>query len=247
MSKLFRTSLGLATVLGISAAATTAQAGCTIAKPAPVKSCISCDGPVTGHSTLPPLSSYFEHQFRCTGKTYTPRTHYSSGRTVQTAIVQNAGNSTATQTAIVQNGSSSSTQTAIVQNGGSGATQTAIVQNAGTVAPVQTAIVQNAGAGSSQTAIVQNNTYNSRIVTSPPRIVTRAPRVISRTVNTTRTVCGSATWHPACSYRPAPPPPVIRVIRPIVPVPYPVPTPVPVCVSGPCGATGYARRSRYGY
>ncbi|MGB6317899.1 MAG: hypothetical protein WBG08_04625, partial [Litorimonas sp.] len=221
MSKLFRNSLAAAALLGGTLTAGSASATCTLAKPAPVKPCVDCSGPRTGTSTLPPLSSYFEHQSRCTGKTYTgPTTVRRSGGTPlsssvirvapQTAIVQNGGGGAQTaivqnsgsfgaQTAIVQNsGRISASQTAIVQNGGTSSAQTAIVQNGAVRAAPQTAIVQNGGFGSTQTAIVQNNTFNSRVVTAAPRIVTRAPRVVSRTVNTTRVSCGPVTWHSAC-------------------------------------------------
>lgn len=61
MSKLIKITLGLAAATALGA---TAQAECRVATP-PTPSCVSCDGPRTGTSTLPPLSSYFQHQARC--------------------------------------------------------------------------------------------------------------------------------------------------------------------------------------
>lgn len=75
-------TLGLVAATALGA---TAQAGCPVAPtncvvciaptpPPPPPSCVSCDGPRTGTSTLPPLSSYFEHQVRC-GTTVTATYH----------------------------------------------------------------------------------------------------------------------------------------------------------------------------
>lgn len=67
MSKLIKTAAGLAGALALNGAAQAGTTGGTVCvtPPPPPPSCVSCDGPRTGHSTLPPLSSYFEHQARC--------------------------------------------------------------------------------------------------------------------------------------------------------------------------------------
>lgn len=72
MSKLIKITLGLVATTALGA---TAHAGCPVVQtqcvtcvaptPPPPPSCVICDGPRTGTSTLPPLSSYFEHQARC--------------------------------------------------------------------------------------------------------------------------------------------------------------------------------------
>lgn len=70
MSKLIKAAAGLAvaTLLGSAAqAGTKAHYTCATPPPPPPK-CVSCDGPKTGKSTLPPLSSYFEHQAKCVVK-----------------------------------------------------------------------------------------------------------------------------------------------------------------------------------
>ncbi|MFB9373883.1 hypothetical protein ACFFUB_07905 [Algimonas porphyrae] len=70
MSKLLKAATGLAGVLaltGVAQAGNTSGTVC-VTPPPPPPSCTSCDGPRTGHSTLPPLSSYFEHQARCVAK-----------------------------------------------------------------------------------------------------------------------------------------------------------------------------------
>lgn len=69
MSRFIKVAAGLAiaTIMG-----STVQAGTsghyTCATPPPPPSCTNCDTPKTGSSTLPPLSSYFEHQARCVVK-----------------------------------------------------------------------------------------------------------------------------------------------------------------------------------
>ena len=88
MSKLIRIGLGITLGLGFRAASGTAYALCGAAYPAPINPCLDCKGPVTGKSTLPPLSSYFEHEAKCNGKVYRPkvvtRQHTSTLPPVQT-------------------------------------------------------------------------------------------------------------------------------------------------------------------
>lgn len=78
-------------VIGATALGATAQAGCPVHTPPPPP-CMSCTGPVTGTSTLPPLSSYFEHQAQCGKKPafYPPVIQSSTGQTssMQTASTQ---------------------------------------------------------------------------------------------------------------------------------------------------------------
>lgn len=72
VSKLIKITLGLASGITLAAAFNAdANASCVVTPPPP-PSCISCSGPRTGTSTLPPLSSYFQHQARCGGAAYHP-------------------------------------------------------------------------------------------------------------------------------------------------------------------------------
>jgi hypothetical protein len=72
VSKLIKITLGLASGITLAAAFNAdANASCVVTPPPP-PSCVSCSGPRTGTSTLPPLSSYFQHRSRCGGTTYHP-------------------------------------------------------------------------------------------------------------------------------------------------------------------------------
>ncbi|WP_298917074.1 hypothetical protein [uncultured Algimonas sp.] len=76
MSRLIKTMLGTVGLFGTLGLSGTAQAThCRIVDPAPVKPCVRCDGPVTGTSTLPPLSSYFDHQSKCVARHQPPIKH----------------------------------------------------------------------------------------------------------------------------------------------------------------------------
>ena len=270
MSKLIRISLGVALGLGFSAGS--AYATCGAVKYQPINPCHGCKTPVTGTSTLPPLSSYFDHEAKCKGKTYTPkvvtRHHAGSGQTAivqnshggagaQTAIVQNSGIGSAPQTAIVQNsGLTSGAQTAIVQNSGAAAPQTAIVQNSGVSSP-QTAIVQNSGVSAPQTAIVQNSgttTAKTSIVqnscgTGSQTAIVQNNHIVNNcsvTIHRPPKVHHRRVVHPPkIIYPPAPRPTYYRCIHPVSPVPYPG----PVCVNNICQPRPHPqpRRSRYGW
>lgn len=72
MSKLIKITLGLVSGITLAAAFNTdADASCVVTPPPP-PSCVTCSGPRTGTSSLPPLSSYFQHQARCGAATYHP-------------------------------------------------------------------------------------------------------------------------------------------------------------------------------
>jgi hypothetical protein len=234
VSKFLQTSLGLATLMGVGSFATSAQATCRIATPPPPTSCIDCSGPKTGKSTLPPLSSYFQHQARCTNnKPYVPIAdpgHATSGS--KTTVVQNP----IVSTHINQTGNGSITvnqsptiTTAVTQSGSGTAS---VIQNP----TVSTSINQS---GNGTISVTQNPVIGTRIVQ-----------------NRYRTGCTSHTCSvprpipypvPRPLPHPRPRPTYYRVVHPIVRVPVPVPTPVPVCVNTPCAPQPYRTRSRYGY
>ncbi|WP_189499329.1 hypothetical protein [Algimonas arctica] len=267
MSKLIKVTLGLAAATALSA---TAQAGCPVVKPhcvtcvvtpPPPPSCVTCDGPRTGTSTLPPLSSYFEHQARCgttpayrpiaTRRTHPPvTTHYPSatsysGASAYAGATSSGGTSSASSYASASayaNGTTSQASAyasaSASASSGTSASAHATSYASTSQAPVVTSTYQGhqyryEGFSGNYGGLGHNERLHP----------TSCPVAVHNPQAHQVTGCYKVVkqWTPPHVQRPAPHRVYYRVVRPIIYVRYPV----PVCVTGPC-ATQQHGRSRYG-
>lgn len=197
MSRIIKGSLGLvATVLlgSVAQAGTPTHTTCVV----PPKPCVSCVGPKTGTSTLPPLSSYFDHQAHC-GKVYKPVpkvVHHAPVPSYKHHVPRHRPKHHPKKPCIV------------------------VVHK--TTTQCKTVIIKNV----------------HRPIVHPPKIhppIVRPPVIHPPVV------------HPPVIHPPRPR--YVRVVRPIVHVPYPVPVPVTYPVYAPCPTAPcqpVRRYSRYG-
>jgi hypothetical protein len=265
VSKLIKFTLGLAAATALGA---TAQAGCPVVKthcvtcvvtPPPPPTCVKCDGPRTGTSTLPPLSSYFEHQARCgtttqvhrpTVASYSGASAYagasSSGTTSNASSYAHssahAGTSgyaraSATAQSTTSHGSAYATASA---SSGAHATATAHAHSYASThnAPVVTSTYQehqyrHEGFSGTYRGLGHNERLHP----------TTCPVAVHNPQRHQVTGCYKVVkqWTPPKIQRPVPQRVYYRVVRPIIYVRYPV----PVCVTGPCQTQPHYR-SRYG-
>lgn len=255
MSKLIKITLGLVTATALGA---TAQAGCPVVKtscvtcvvtPPPPPTCVNCDGPRTGTSTLPPLSSYFGHEARC-GTTqpyrvaHRPTTaSYSVATAHVSASAHASASSHASASAYASSGSSQASVYASASSSASSgahvtATAHATANAASTPAPVVTSTYQNhqyryEGFSGNYSGLGQNERLHT--TTCPVTVQNPQHRQVAGCYKVVK------QWTPPQVHRPAPQQVFYRVMRPIIYVRYPV----PVCVTGPCAPQPYAG-SRYG-
>jgi hypothetical protein len=264
VSKLIKITLGLAAATALSA---TAQAGCPAVKPQcvtcvvtppppPPPSCVTCDGPRTGTSTLPPLSSYFEHQARCgttptyrpikTRRTHVPApTHYPaassySGASAYASASAHSGPSSYASASAHANGTTSQATAYASASASSGASATAHATSYASTnqAPVVTSTYQ----GHQYRYEVFSGNYgglghNERLHPTSCPVAVHNPQA-HQVAGCYKVV---KQWTPPQVQRPAPHRVYYRVVRPIIYVRYPV----PVCVTGPCAPQQHGR-SRYG-
>lgn len=245
MSKILKASLnaslGLKVSLGLAMttlAAATAQAGCPVYKPAPP--CIKCTGPVTGKSTLPPLSSYFEHQARCGHSTNQSPTMSASSASASTYANASTTGPTASASASATASSGlvgSSQASAFARATGTGSSASAYA-NISQVPMITSTYRQSdysyrafAGqfGGLGPNEQLQPTQCPVAVHNPEGRRVLGCYHVVKR-------------WTPPKVRRPIDNGTYYRVVRPIIYVRYPVP--VPVCVSGQCAPQSY---SRYGF
>lgn len=268
MSKLIKITLGLVAATALGA---TAQAGCPVVTthcvtcvaptpPPPPPTCVTCDGPRTGTSTLPPLSSYFEHQARCgTTPPYRPAhrptvTSYSgasahavassSGSTSSANSYANAsahaGASSHARASAYAGGTTSQASAYASASSGAHATATARATSyaSSNPAPVVTSTYQGhqyryEGFSGSYGGLGHNERLHP--TTCPVAVHNPQRHQVAGCYKVVK------QWTPPQVHRPAPQQVFYRVVRPIIYVRYPV----PVCVTGPCQTQPHYR-SRYG-
>lgn len=271
MSKLIKITLGLAAATALSA---TAQAGCPVAPtycvtcvaptpPPPPPSCVSCDGPRTGTSTLPPLSSYFEHQARCgtTTRTHRPSVMSYSGASAHTGASSSSGTSSASSYAGASaHAGASSYARASAYAGGTtsqaSAYASASASSSASSGAHATATARATSYASTNHAPVVTSTYQghqyryegfsgtySGLGHNERLHPTTCPVAVHNPQRHQVAGCYKVVkqWTPPKVHRPVPQQVFYRVVRPIIYVRYPV----PVCVTGPCAPQHYGR-SRYG-
>ncbi|MGJ8560108.1 MAG: hypothetical protein ACSHX3_07720 [Litorimonas sp.] len=257
MSKLIKITLGLVAATALGA---TAQAGCPVVTKTtcvtcvvtPPPPCVKCDGPRTGTSTLPPLSSYFDHQARC-GTTPVYRPVHRPTVTSYSGASAHAGASSSGSTS-----SANSFATASAHAGGTTSQASAYASASASAASGAhaTATARATSYASSHHAPVVTSTYqghqyryegfsgtygglghNERLhpTTCPVAVHNPQRHKVAGCYKVVK------QWTPPKVHRPAPQQVFYRVVRPIIYVRYPV----PVCVTGPCAPQHYGR-SRYG-
>lgn len=269
MSKLIKITLGLVAATALGA---TAQAGCPVVKtscvtcvvtpPPPPPTCVTCDGPRTGTSTMPPLSSYFEHQARCgTTPPYRPAhrptvTSYS-GASAHAGTSSSGSTSSANSYATASAHAGASSHASASAYAGASTSQASAYASASASSGAQaTATARATSYASSNHAPVVTSTYQghqyryegfsgsySGLGHNERLHPTTCPVAVHNPQRHQVAGCYKVVkqWTPPKVHRPAPQQVFYRVVRPIIYVRYPV----PVCVTGPCAPQHYGR-SRYG-
>lgn len=263
VSKLIKITVGLAAATALGA---TAQAGCPVVTkttcvtcvvtPPPPPTCVKCDGPRTGTSTLPPLSSYFEYQARCgtTTPTYRPVATSYSGASAHAGASSSGSTSSASGHAAASSAGASSYASASAYAGGT-ASQASAYASASSGAQA-TATAHASSYASTRHAPVITSTYQGHqyryegfsgtyggLGHNERLHPTRCPVAVQNPQHHQVAGCYKVVkqWTPPQVHQPAPHRVYYRVVRPVIYVRYPV----PVCVTGPCAPQPY-QRSRYG-
>jgi hypothetical protein len=263
VSKLIKITMGLVAATALGA---TAQAGCPVVTKTtcvtcvvtpPPPSCVKCDGPRTGTSSLPPLSSYFEHQARCgtTTPTYRPLATSYSGASAHAGASSAGSTASASSHAAASSAGASSYARASAYAGG-GVSQASAYASASSGAHATATARASSYASTTNHAPVVTSTYHghqyryegfsgtySGLGHNERLHPTRCPVAVHNPQHHQVAGCYKVVkqWTPPKIHQPAPHRVFYRVVRPVIYVRYPV----PVCVTGPCAPQPY-QRSRYG-